>query len=101
MPEEVRALLPRLRDPEFTKILLVTLPEPTPVHEAAQLQADLARAGIAPFAWVINQSFALAGSNDPALQIKAAYEEPCIQEVVKQHAAQAAILPWAVQQIVQ
>lgn len=55
MPEAVRSLLPRLRDPEFTRVLLVTLPEATPVHEAARLQDDLLRAGITPFAWVINQ----------------------------------------------
>jgi arsenite-transporting ATPase len=97
IPEEVRTLLPRLRDPEFTKILLVTLPEPTPVHEAAQLQSDLKRAGIAPFAWVINQSFALANSGDPSLQIRAAHEHPFIREVIDQHATEVAILPWSEQ----
>ena len=58
LPEAVRQLLPRLRDPNYTRILLVTLPEATPVHEAAQLQRDLERANL-PFAWVINQSFAV------------------------------------------
>ena len=43
--------------PAFTHVLIVTLPEATPVHEAAALQADLRRAQIEPFAWVINQSF--------------------------------------------
>jgi arsenite-transporting ATPase len=38
-------------DPDFTKVLIVTLPEATPVHEAEQLQSDLARAGIRAFAW--------------------------------------------------
>lgn len=52
----VQCLLPRLRDPAFTKVLLITLPESTPVHEAMRLERDLARAGIKPFAWVINQS---------------------------------------------
>ena len=56
MPESVENLLPRLRDPEFTRVLVVTLPEATPVHEAAKLQQDLRRAEIEPFAWVINQS---------------------------------------------
>ena len=55
MPDAVEHLLPRLRDPDFTRVLIVTLPEATPVHEAAKLQADLKRAGIAPFAWVVNQ----------------------------------------------
>jgi anion-transporting ArsA/GET3 family ATPase len=58
IPEAVRGLLPRLRDGRFTRVVLVTLPEATPVHEAARLQQDLVRAGIQPFAWVVNQSFA-------------------------------------------
>ena len=67
-PEEVLKLLERLRDPAFTRILLVTLPEATPVHEAAALQEDLRRARIEPFAWVINQSLLNSGSCDPLLQ---------------------------------
>lgn len=55
-PKQVTQLLPRLRDPAFTKILLVTLPEATPVHEAAALQDDLRRADIEPFGWIVNQS---------------------------------------------
>jgi arsenite-transporting ATPase len=58
VPDAVRQLLPRLRDPEFTRVLLVALPEATPVHEAARLQDDLQRAGIKPYAWIVNQSFA-------------------------------------------
>ena len=58
IPDSVRRLLPQLRDPEFTKILIVALPEATPVHEATRLQNDLLRAGITPFGWVVNQSFA-------------------------------------------
>ncbi len=46
--EEVTGLLPRLRDPGFTRVLICTLPEATPVHEAAALQEDLQRAGIQP-----------------------------------------------------
>ena len=52
----MQQLLPRLRDPLFTMVLLVTLPEATPIHEAMQLEHDLARADIRPFAWVVNQS---------------------------------------------
>jgi arsenite-transporting ATPase len=48
LPESVEKLLPRLRDPDFTRVLIVTLPEATPVHEAASLQQDLVRAGIHP-----------------------------------------------------
>ena len=56
IPEAVRQLLPRLRDPEFTKVFLVTLPEATPVHEAMSLQADLRRAGIEPAGRLDNKS---------------------------------------------
>ncbi|MDR0478824.1 MAG: arsenical pump-driving ATPase, partial [Burkholderiaceae bacterium] len=62
MPESVRQLLPRLRDQGYTRILIVTLPEATPVHEAERLKADLARAGIEPYAWVINQSLLASGT---------------------------------------
>jgi arsenite-transporting ATPase len=94
LPENVRELLPRLRDANFTKVLLVTLPEATPVHEAAQLQSDLRRAGIEPFAWVINQSFAAAGTSDPTLKIRANREVHYIEEVTRELADHAAIVPW-------
>src|ERR1019366_6767800 len=58
VPAEVSELLARLRDPEFARMLVVTLAESTPVHEAERLQADLRRAGIEPFGWVINSSLA-------------------------------------------
>jgi arsenite-transporting ATPase len=94
VPEEVRELLPRLRDPHFTKVLLVTLPEATPVHEAAALQADLRRASIEPFAWVINQSFALVSTTDPLLAERARREQPFFEEVVRSHSTRTTALPW-------
>lgn len=94
MPEAVRKLLPRLRDSEFTKVLLVTLPEATPVHEAAQLQVDLKRAAISPYAWVINQSFADAQTTNPALIAKAQNEKRFISEVVDQLATETVLVPW-------
>lgn len=94
LPGAVRELLPRLRDPEFTKVVLVTLPEATPVHEAAQLQTDLRRAGIEPFAWVINQSFAAAGPSDPVLRLRANNEFRYITEVTSELSENVAILPW-------
>jgi arsenite-transporting ATPase len=94
VPESVRQLLPRLRDPEFTKVLLVTLPEATPVHEAAQLQEDLRRAGIEPFAWVVNQSFADASITDPVLRDRGAREQPYLTEVREQLAHRVARVPW-------
>ncbi|MBI5014441.1 MAG: arsenical pump-driving ATPase [Deltaproteobacteria bacterium] len=94
VPESVVRLLPRLRDPEFTKILLVTLPEATPVHEAAALQRDLARAGIEPFAWVINQALTPLEVKDPVLCAKRAGEGRYLREVRREHATRAVVVPW-------
>ena len=94
LPEEVRELLPRLRDPEYTRVLVVTLPEATPVHEAAMLQADLRRAQIEPFAWVINQSFAGSGSHDPLLVTRGHGEVQYIREVVEKLSKRTALVPW-------
>jgi arsenite-transporting ATPase len=93
MPESVRQLLPRLRDPAFTRILLVTLPEATPVHEARALQADLARAGIAPFGWVVNQSLSPVSTRDPVLSARREGERPYLDEV-RGIAARFAVVPW-------
>ena len=95
VPDEVRQLLPRLRDPAFTRILLVTLPEATPVHEAAQLQADLRRAGIEPFAWVVNQTLAITPTRDPVLRQRAALEAPHLQEVRERLATRVVYVPWS------
>ena len=95
VPEAVRQLLPRLRDARFTRVLLVTLPEATPVHEAARLQDDLLRAGIQPFAWVVNQSFAGAGFRDPVLVERGARELPYIAEVRDRFCSRLALIPWS------
>ena len=98
LPEEVRQLLPRLRDADYTRVLVVTLPEATPVHEAAMLQADLRRAQIEPFAWVINQSFAESGSRDPLLVARGRGEVQYIREVVEQYSKRTAIVPWVTEE---
>jgi arsenite-transporting ATPase len=88
--------LMRLRDPSYSKILIVALAETTPVSEAARLQADLRRAQVEPFAWVINASLAATGSNDPCLRQRMAAELEQIRLVQEQHARRVAILPWMV-----
>ncbi len=92
-PESVKQLLPRLRDAEFTRVVLVALPEPTPVHEAQRLQEDLRRAGIEPFGWVVNRSLALAGVIEPLLAGKASKEIGPIQEVLAL-SPRVVIQPW-------
>jgi arsenite-transporting ATPase len=74
VPAEVSELLARLRDGEFARMLMVTLAESTPVHEAERLQAELRRAGIEPFGWVINASLTTSGTTHPTLQARAATE---------------------------
>lgn len=94
LPDAVENLLPRLRDPEYTRILIVTLPEATPVHEAAALQSDLRRAEIAPYAWVINQALAPLTLSDPLLLQKQAHEDRYVREVVESHADRAVMVSW-------
>jgi arsenite/tail-anchored protein-transporting ATPase len=96
VPDAVANLLPRLRDPEFTRVLICALPEATPVHEAAELQRDLNRAGIATYGWVINQSLAPLTITDPVLKARRAQERRYIAEVVEEQAGDAnvAIVPW-------
>ncbi len=97
MPTAVHELLPRLRDPEFTRVLIVTLPEATPVHEAAKLQQDLVRAHIRPFAWVINQSLTPLAVRDPVLMARRQHEGQYISEVVGGLAARTALIPWLIE----
>jgi arsenite-transporting ATPase len=94
IPDSVRRLLPQLRNPDFTRIIVVTLPEATPVHEAARLQDDLNRAGITPYAWVINQSFCATGTHDPVLAERGALELRYIAEVRDKLASRLALIPW-------
>lgn len=93
IPEAVRQLLPRLRDPTFTKVFLVTLPEATPVHEALALQEDLRRAGIEPAGWIINQSLAPLTISDPLLRQRRGREFRYIDEVVAQNLP-TFLIPW-------
>ena len=93
-PDEVSKLLPRLRDPNFTRVLICTLAEATPVHEAAELQKDLRRAGIEPYAWIINQSLAPLDIQDPILKARKAQETKYISEVSNNHAKRTILEAW-------
>jgi arsenite-transporting ATPase len=82
----------QLQDPKQTKVLLVTLAETTPVLEAANLQADLLRAGITPWAWIINNSVAAAKPHSPLLRQRAKNELREIETVTRQHASRLAVV---------
>jgi arsenite-transporting ATPase len=94
VPDEVRALLPRLTDPAYTRVLLVTLAESTPVEEAARLQADLRRAGIEPYGWVVNASLAASGTRHPVLAARAALERTHLARVAQELSARRWLVPW-------
>lgn len=71
-----------LQDQTLSKIILVSLPETTPMREAGDLQNDLKRAGIKPYAWLINQSLSmLAGISDPLLKSRASAETQVIDTI--------------------
>ncbi|MDH4439311.1 MAG: arsenical pump-driving ATPase [Rhizobium sp.] len=76
--------LMRLQDPAYTRVLLVTLPERTPVSEASALQDDLRRAGIAPYGWVVNKSMAITGTRDPLLRARIRGEKAQIERVKRE-----------------
>ena len=72
----------------------MTLPEVTPVSQAAALQDDLRRARIEPYAWVLNKSVLAAGTHDPLLQARLAGERKQIERMSSGLAQRLYSLPW-------
>lgn len=99
LPSEVKELLPRIRDPKFTKVLIVALPEATPTHEAKALQEDLRRANIEPYGWIINRSFAASNTNDPILISKGLYELKYIEEITNTLSKRTVLSPWVADEL--
>ena len=93
-PESVKKLLPRLRNPRETEVVIVTLPEATPVFEAERLQNDLRRAGINNKWWVVNQSLAMTDTANPFLRARAAGEIKWIDKVRELSDKNLALIPW-------
>jgi len=91
--DAVNQLLPRLRNPDFTRVILVALPEPTPIHEAMLLGDDLQRAGITPYAWIINQALHPLPLKDPCL-IQRAQAEIALLEPLLAQAPHPVVVPW-------
>ncbi len=84
----------RLQNPEFTKILITTLAETTPVSEAEKLQQDLGRASIKPYAWIVNQSLAMTGTVDPVLLQRCESEVELINRVSTELSDKMVVIPW-------
>ena len=92
-PRVVTPLM-RLQDAAYTKIILVTLPEATPVSQAAALQDDLRRAGIEPYAWVLNRSLLAAGTRDPLLAARLAGERRQVDRMAGGLCKRLFTIPW-------
>ena len=92
-PESVRRLLPRLKSEE-TEVVIVALPEATPVYEALRLEDDLKRARIAANWWVINQSFYQANPANALLKAKASNEVEWINRIDGHTNGQFALIAW-------
>lgn len=86
--------LMRLQNPDYARIILVTLPETTPVSEAAALQDDLRRAKIEPYAWVVNRSLLGTNTTDPVLQARATGEYAQLDRISHGLAKRLFLLPW-------
>jgi arsenite-transporting ATPase len=89
--------LMRLQDPAYTRILIVTLPETTPVSQAAALQEDLRRARIEPYGWVINKSIGAAGTDDALLTARLESEARQVERVRADFAPHLFVVPWLIE----
>lgn len=94
IPESVKKLLPKLNDKDITEVIIVTLPETTPVFEALRLQQDLNRAGIYSKWWIVNSSMYAAGTSNQVLKAKASNEIQWINEVNKISKGNFALIEW-------
>lgn len=94
IPDEVRELLPRLRNPKETKVIIVALPEPTPFHEAKRLQEDLKRADIHVSSWIVNQSLLLNDTEDEFLREKSEGEKKWINSISDVTEGRYTQIPW-------
>lgn len=94
----IRVITPlmRLQDPDYTRILLVTLPETIPVSQAAALQDDLRRAAIEPYAWIVNRSILAAGTQDPLLSSRVENEREQMARIASGLARRTYVIPWLI-----
>ena len=99
IPESARKLLPRLRNPDETEVIIVTLAEDTPVYEALRLEEDLKRASIETKWWVINSSFYRTGTTNQILSAKVSDEIEWINKVDEHSKGNFAVIAWSAEEI--
>jgi len=93
-PISVQRLLPRLRDDKQTEVVIVTLPEATPVFEAQRLRDDLSRAGINNKWWVVNQCLSMTDTKNPMLRARAEAEKQWLEKVREISGGNFVAIPW-------
>jgi len=94
IPESVMKLLPRLRNQDETEVVIVALPESTPVYEALRLEEDLNRAGIKNKWWVMNASLLATDTKDAFLRARANNEEKWINKIAENTKGNYVVIPW-------
>ena len=94
VPESVRLLAKRLRDPEYAHILILTLAEATPVSEAERLQTDLQRAGIEPHGWIVNSSLQGLTTNNTVLNGRKRSQRAHLERIQQLSADSVWLIPW-------
>jgi arsenite-transporting ATPase len=99
VPESVKKLLPRLRNAKETEVIIVTLPEATPVYEALRLEEDLKRANISTNWWVINSSLYQTKTTNEMLSAKASNEVSWINKVDAHTSGKFALIRWSEDEI--
>lgn len=97
-PESVKKLLPRLKSNE-TEVIIVTLPEATPVYEALRLDSDLKRANISADWWVINSSLYAADIENDMLKAKASNEVTWINRIDRHTNGNFALIGWRTEEV--
>ncbi|SFB37393.1 arsenical pump-driving ATPase [Clostridium frigidicarnis] len=99
IPESVKKLLPTLRNPEETEVIIVTLAETTPVHEALRLESDLKRADIKSKWWLINSSLYATNTTNEVLKAKASHEIHWINKVNEISKGNFALVEWKSEEV--
>ncbi|WP_312652468.1 arsenical pump-driving ATPase [Aminipila sp.] len=99
IPESAKKLLPRLKNPAETEVIIVTLPETTPVYEAMRLEEDLKRANINTKWWVINSSLYSTKTTNKMLSAKASNEIEWINKVDAHANGKFAVINWNADEI--
>lgn len=94
VPESVKKLLPRLKDKDYTEVLIIALAEATPYYEAKRLKEDLDRAEIFNKWWIINSSYFASGSQNEILKARADQEKEWIKTIDETSQSNTALVEW-------